>query len=213
MLTSESGRKLEKNALRLGGIATVNERGYAAFDRCRNTRAGLAAPLIALALLLSPVTQALAISDEILKQRIEERAAQELELGATAVRIDVGDGFVVLSGSVRFYAYKLSFERIAWQTAGVEDVDNEIRVTPLVPFDDEGIERKIREIIRAHFQVHVYDAKIRVENGAVFISATFQHPRDDLLLKQKVAEIEGVIAIEMDPMFLAWTRSTPASAP
>ena len=163
----------------------------------------LAAPLIALALLLSPTTQALALSDDVIKQRIEEQVAQEIELGAATVRIEVGDGFVVLSGRVRLYAHKLSFERIAWQTAGVEDVDNEIRVIPLVPLDDEAIEREIREIIKTHSRFHRSGAKIRVENGAVFISATFQHPRDDLFLKKRVAEIEGVIAIEIDPMFIA----------
>ncbi|MBW2629949.1 MAG: hypothetical protein JRE45_20380 [Deltaproteobacteria bacterium] len=59
------------------------------------------------------------------------------------------------------------------------------------------------EIIKAHSRFHGSGAKIRVENGAVFISATFRHPRDDLFLKQRVAEIEGVIAIEIDPMFVA----------
>ena len=169
--------------------------------------------MIALALLLSPVTQALAVNDDVIKQRIEERVDQELELGAAAVRIDVGDGFVVLAGAVRLYSHKLSFERIAWQTAGVEDVDDEIRVIPLVPLDDEAIESKIREIIKAHSRFDGSGAKIRVENGAVFIRATFQHPRDDLFLKQRVAEIEGVIAIEIDPIFIAWVRWTLATAP
>ncbi len=109
--------------------------------------------------------------------------AQEIELGAATVRIEVGDGFVVLSGRVRLYAHKLIFEKIAWHTGGVEDVDNEIRVTPLAPLDDEAIERKIREIIKAHSRFHGSGAKIRVENGAVFISATFQHPRDDLFFE------------------------------
>ena len=163
----------------------------------------LAAPLIALALFLSPATQALALSDDVIRQRIEEQVAQEIELGAATVRIEVGDGFVVLSGRVRLYAHKLIFEKIAWHTRGVADVDNEIRVIPLAPLDDEAIERKIREIIKAHSRFHGSGAKIRVENGAVFISATFRHPRDDLFLKQRVAEIEGVIAIEIDPMFVA----------
>ena len=69
--------------------------------------------------------------------------------------------------------------------------------------DDEAIEREIRMFIKTHSRFHGSGAKIRVENGAVFISATFRHPRDDLFLKQRVAEIEGVIAIEIDPMFVA----------
>lgn len=158
--------------------------------------------MLNLILSLSLVTQALAVNDAVIKQRIEKRVDQELELGAATVRIDVGDGFVVLAGVVRLYAHKLSLEKIAWQTAGVEDVDNEIRVIPLFPLDDEAIERKIREIVKAHAQFHSSGVKIRVVNGAVFISATFQHPRDDLFLNQRVAEIEGVIAI--DPMFIAW---------
>ena len=172
----------------------------------------LATPLISLAFLLSPATQALALSDDLIKQRIEERVAQEVELDAATVRIDVGEGFVVLAGEVRLYAHKLSFERIAWQTAGVEDVDNEIRVTPLVPLDDDAIEREIREIIKADSRFQGSGVKIRVESGAVFISATFRHPRDDIFLRRRVAEIEGVIAIEIDPKFLAWIRSSLATA-
>ncbi len=159
--------------------------------------------LIALAVSLFLSAPALAISDEVIKQRIEERAVETLELTDTTVRIDVGDGVVVLSGTVRFYAQKLIFDRIAWRTEGVEEVDNEIRVNPMLPLDDQSIKRKIHEIIRAHPRLHGIGAQIRVEKGAVFIRAAFRHPRDDVFLKHRVAEIEGVTAIEIDPTLIS----------
>lgn len=73
------------------------------------------------------------------------------------------------------------------------------------------IEPEIRETIRAHSRFHGSGAKIRVLGGVVFVSATFQHPRGELFFKQRVAEIVGVIAIEIDPMFHAWIRPTLAT--
>ena len=137
------------------------------------------------------------------RARIEDEPAEQV----------VGDGLVVLSGSVRFYAHKLIVERIAWQTVGVAEVDNEIRVIPLYPLDDEAIERRIREIIEADSRFRGFSPTISVENGAVFVRATFQHVRDNLVLRQSVAEIEGVISIDIDPIFFAWIDSTPATTP
>ncbi len=165
--------------------------------------------ILALALLLLAVVQAQAqaVSDEVIEQHIQMRVSQVLGVDTATVRINVGEGFVVLSGEVRLYSQKLSIERIVWQTTGVEFVDNEIRVAPQLPLDDESIEKEIRRILRSHRRFLASNAKIRVESGAVFINATFLHPRDDIFLKQKVAGIEGVIAIEIEPIFIARSRS------
>jgi hypothetical protein len=44
---------------------------------------------------------------------------------------------------------------------------------------------------------------IRVERGSVFLRVTLDHPSDILFLKHRVAEIEGVVAIQIDAAI--WT--------
>ena len=159
--------------------------------------------ILALAALLgmAHAPQALALSDKTIKQRIEDAAAETPELKGTKVGVAVEDSYVVLYGEVRLYIQKMTYERIAWQTMGVVEVDNEIRVVPVVPLADAAIERKIREIVETHRRFQGVQLKIRVQEGFVFILATLEHPRDVLFLKHRVAEIEGVTAIEIDASF------------
>ena len=149
---------------------------------------------------ITHVQQVLALSDEIIKQRIEA-AANIAQLRGTTVVIIVEDRYVILSGAVRLYSQKMTYERIAWQTMGVSEVENEIRVVPMVPLADKAIERKIREIVKTYRRFQGVQLKIRGEEGSVFLRAIFEHPRDVLFLKHRVAEIEGVTAIEIEAGF------------
>ena len=146
-------------------------------------------------------SEAQALSDEIIKQQIEAKAADTLELKDTQVRVDVEDRLVVLSGTVRLYEQKMTYEKIAWLTMDVAEVENEIRVAPMYPLNDRAINRKIREIIKAHRRLHGAQLTVTVKGGAVVLQGAFEHPRDVLFLKHKVAGIEGVIAIEIQARF------------
>ena len=152
-----------------------------------------------LLVLISP--QALADSDQIIKQAIEEEAANTPELQSTGVRVAVEDRSVVLFGSVRLYLHKMLYELIAWQTPGVVEVDNEIRVVPQAPLSDAAIERKIWEFVKLHEQFYASEMKVTVKSGAVFLDGTFSHPQDVIFLKKYAAAIEGVIAIDIEVAF------------
>jgi osmotically-inducible protein OsmY len=150
---------------------------------------------------ITQVQQVLALSDETIKQRIEGAAANMAQLRGTKVVIIVEDCYVILSGAVRLYSQKMTYERITWQTMGVLEVENEISVVPLVPLPDADIERKIREIVKTYPRFQGVQLKIRVQEGSVFLRAIFEHPRDVLFLKHRVAEIEGVTAIQIEAAF------------
>lgn len=157
-------------------------------------------PIIAvLAILLGmlQVPHALAMSDDVIKQRLEVKAAETVRLNGTEVRVHVEKCFVVLSGTVRFYRQKMLFERIAWQTMGVAEVDNEIVVLPRLALSDAAIERKIHEIVKTLPRFHGAGVSVTVDGGAVTLRGTFSHPLDVQFLKNQVADIEGVIALEV----------------
>jgi hypothetical protein len=113
------------------------------------------------------------------------------------VKVAVEDGNVVLFGTVALYIQKMRYEQIAWKTGGVVAVDNEIRVVPKLPQTDLSIERKIMDIMHTHSRYHGTGFKIKVEAGEVSIGGTFEHPRDVLFLKHRVAEIEGVVDVNL----------------
>lgn len=104
-----------------------------------------------------------------LRNRIKAKAADTVELKGTLVHVDVEDSLVVLSGAVRLYVQKITYEKIAWQTVGVAEVENGIRVTPKFRLDDIAIERKIREIIKTYRRLHGTGLRVIVEDGVMVL--------------------------------------------
>ena len=93
------------------------------------------------------------------------------------------------------------YEKIAWQTKGVLEVDNEIRVLPKLPQTDAVIERKVMEVFQTHRRFQNAKVAVAVNSGAVHIRINLDHPSDVLFLKHRVAEIDGVIAINIQAKF------------
>jgi len=157
--------------------------------------------IMAFGLLYVPCTWAL--SDELIKQNIENDAADTLRLRATKVDIVVEDGNVVLFGEVGLYIQKMLYEKIAWKNQGVIEVDNEIRVVPRLPQTDAAVERRIMQAIQTHQRFKGAKVAVTVETGNVFIRINLDHPSDIIFLKHRVAEIEGVVSIEIQAKFFA----------
>jgi osmotically-inducible protein OsmY len=162
--------------------------------------------LVFLIIIMSGITYAhaaLATSDKIIKHRIEDEAADTLSLRETKVDLAVEDGYVVLYGTASLYIQKMLYEQIAWKTKGVVEVDNEIRVVPRLAQRDAVIERKIMELVQTHRRFQGVNVIVTVKAGAVHIRITLDHPSDVLFLKNKVAEIDGVISINIQAKFIA----------
>ena len=156
---------------------------------------------LAILLVAAHAAQSMAQSDEWIKLAIEKEIANTPELGGVQVRVLVEDGNVVLLGAVRFYIQKMQIEKIAWQTEGVVEVDNEAHVVPQAPLSDAAIKRKILEIIGGHDRFLAAQIKVEVKEGSVSLDGTFRHPRDVIFLKHRVAEIEGVISVQFEIAF------------
>lgn len=82
-------------------------------------------------------------------------------------------------------------------------MDNEIRVMPKIPLTDTAIERKVMEIVIADDRFRAAGVSVQVSNGKVLLRGNFVNFSDPTALKHKVAEIEGVIGVDMHAMFLA----------
>ena len=155
------------------------------------------------AILFALAPGVLAMSDKIIKQRIEDEATDNFRLRGTKVNLAVEDGFVVLYGTVGLYIQKMLYGQIAWKTKGVAEVDNEIRVVPGLAQSDAVIERKIMELVQTHRRFQGVNVIVTVVKGAVHIHTTLDHPQDVLFLKRTVAEIQGVVDINIQAKFVA----------
>ena len=152
---------------------------------------------------LAHVQLVMAMSDKVIKQRIERDAADDSRLRKTMIDVDVMQGFVVLRGKVNTYIQKILFEQIAWKTMGVMEVENEIRIVPALPTSDDTIKRRVLGILHTHERFADINAAITVEAGVVFIQAIFKFPHDVQKLKHKVAEIQGVMEIRIQAQFVS----------
>lgn len=158
--------------------------------------------LITFMFLVLSAPQAFSISDSDLKHWIEAKAASRPVLMiADGVRVYVDDGFVVLSGRVRLLAQRMEYDQIAWQTNGVREVDNEIRVIPEAAVSDAEIDGQVRYVLMDTYRRywhHNMDAHVAVDKGRVRIRANLRSPRDLIMLKHRLAKIEGVTELEID---------------
>ncbi len=159
--------------------------------------------LVAVGLMIAVhLSPARALSDDVLRQRIEEQARNDERLEGTRVIVAVQDGGVVLYGSVWLYSQKMPCERIAWHTYGVVEVDNEIHVEPRVPVPDQEIKSTILNMLPKHQRLQEAGISVTVTKGHVRLHGTFHDPGDVLFLKHRVAELAGVIHIEIEVRFV-----------
>ena len=141
--------------------------------------------------------------DDVLRTRIEEQARSDRSLARAEVVVRVQRRDVLLSGTVRLYLQKMTYERIAWHTQGVMGVENEIQVVPALPATDEEIRQTITHLLVEEKRFHGMEIKARVNDGRVSLNGTFHGLGEVLLLKRRVAAIEGVLDIEIDAKVLA----------
>jgi osmotically-inducible protein OsmY len=159
---------------------------------------------------LLQTTPILARDDYFIRKEIEARFSAEEKLRGAEVEVHVEAQLVVLTGQVRLYEQKLIGGRMAWTTPGVVEVYNEIRVLPKLPVSDGAIERKIRKIVKSDDRFREAKVEVKVNKGKVKLTGSFLDYGDPTILKHKVAEIEGVVDIEISAAFFAWPSARPS---
>ena len=156
------------------------------------------AVLLIIAVLFGMSALAAAADEAGLRQRIQEQVRRDDQLEGTQVTVAVKGGEVVLSGTVRLYSQKMRYEQIVWRTAGVIDVDNEIRVHPHRVITDRDMKSRLLDIKLKYQRFQTSVIHVSVTNGHVTIRGTFHDASDVLFLKHRVAETEGVTRIEIE---------------
>jgi osmotically-inducible protein OsmY len=84
----------------------------------------------------------------------------------------------------------------------VVELNNDIRVVPRLPVEDTEIAGHIHTLLKGHQRFQNAEITVDVTEGAVSLSGTFYDPGDFLFLQHQVAEIEGVIRLEIMAQFV-----------
>jgi osmotically-inducible protein OsmY len=90
-----------------------------------------AAPLIAAALiifLITPLLAAAATDDDRIYDEVRRKLANDVDVGAAGIEVQVKDGKVTLTGRVRTEKAKTKATQIAKKVKGVVSVDNELKL-------------------------------------------------------------------------------------
>jgi osmotically-inducible protein OsmY len=143
-----------------------------------------------------------AAEDREILEHIAGQTHHDERLEGTEVHIVVRSGQVLLSGTVYLYSQKMLYEHIVGRTPGVVEINNAIRVVPRLPVEDAEIAGHIHTLIKGHQRFQNAEITVDVTEGAVSLSGTFHDPSDLLSLKHQVAEIEGVIRLEIMARFV-----------
>ena len=143
-----------------------------------------------------------AAGDREILEHIAVQTHHDERLEGTEVHVVVRGGHVVLSGTVYLYSQKMLYEHIAGRTPGVVEINNDIRVVPRLPVEDAEIADHIHSMIKDHQRFQNAELTIDVREGTVSLSGMFYDPGDVLFLKHQVAEIEGVISLEIMARFV-----------
>jgi len=140
--------------------------------------------------------------DAALQARVEQ-SIRALAAPGAAIRVAAAGGDVLLFGTVLLLEHALRAEQAAWRTEGVRDVDNEIRVIPRLRGTDAAIEREIRGVLSSDARFGGSQVQIEVAAGEVVLRGLIPDPAAVLALRHRVAAIEGVVSIEIEPLLVA----------
>jgi len=143
-----------------------------------------------------------AAGDREILEHIAVQTHRDERLEGTEVHIVVRGGQVLLSGTVYLYSQKIVYEHIVGRTPGVVEINNDIRVVPRLPVEDAEIAGHIHTLIKGYQRFQNAEITVDVTEGVVSLSGTFHDPSDLLSLKHQVAEIEGVIRLDIMARFV-----------
>jgi osmotically-inducible protein OsmY len=113
----------------------------------------------------------------------------------TDVGVEVDDGIVTLTGSVRTYGARLAAQEAAHRVRGVLDVVNDIEVRPLGSRTDTDIAADVRHALEHDVFVPADHIRTTVSHGLVTLEGEVDLHRERADAQYAVHHIHGVVGI------------------
>ena len=138
--------------------------------------------------------------EDVIHTEIHDQFLWDSRVDEEDITILVDDGKVTLEGVVDSFTAKRAAEEDAWSIAGVEDVDNNIKVTRERDlFDEELVRTKVEQRLRSISDLDTDEISIEIERGGeVRLEGTVDAYWKKTRLRAKAGEITGVSSVKME---------------
>ena len=110
--------------------------------------------------------------DSEIKNNVENLLKWNGSIDATKIKVEVDEGEVILSGTVKTYWEKYLAEDFTLNVHGVVDVTNRIMVEPVKNIVDIDIENDIKNTFKRNPLIDEYQMEVNVINGIVHLRGT-----------------------------------------
>jgi len=150
---------------------------------------------------LDPRTLGTQIDDSIMQKNLVARLAIKEKGYLISVTTKVLDGRIFLTGKVEALEEKLQITKLAWETAGVRSVKNDIKIKEKFSFKQSAKDLLITSQLRtaiiiskkiksSNYNIDTYKKKIYIYG----IALTEEERREVINEAQEILDVENVIA-------------------
>ena len=176
----------------------------------------------------------MAVADKLIALQIKANLIADERVGLMEIEVEVHDGIATVTGDVSSEEEKCVAEELAYESNGVYEVNNEIRVVPMtmeemlicaigeyagpgVPaseqfpgeYTNEQIDREVADRLASQEEVDVSEVKFCSANHIVFMKGAVQTADDLNRLRDMVMNIRGVTGVSSEVTVEEGDTGTP----
>lgn len=134
-------------------------------------------------------------NDDEIAQRALNILAWNTVVPKNCVRVKVSDGWVTLSGNVRWNYQREAAANEIWKLGGVKGVTNSIQLQSMVQVGD--VKQRIQDALKRHAEVEADEVHVDVrEDGMIRLDGRVENWRELQAVKRAVWSAPGVQSID-----------------
>jgi osmotically-inducible protein OsmY len=103
------------------------------------------------------------LGDDDIARRAVSILGWDASVPADTIRVTVQDGWVTLSGEVRWQYQRMAAESDVRKLSGVVGISNRIGIAPLLEAED--VQQRIEQALRRHAEVEAHAVRVTVQDG------------------------------------------------
>lgn len=134
--------------------------------------------------------------DDRVRQALETALGMDPRVRSEQVEVEVDEGRVRLRGVVDDLAARRAAERDAWNTVGVGEVDNRLRVEPTEPVPDDRLRSEVEQALARDPFLGKRVIRVRVHRGQVRLSGLVGSGFERSQAGDVAARVRGVRQVE-----------------
>ncbi|PKM82154.1 MAG: transporter [Firmicutes bacterium HGW-Firmicutes-14] len=136
------------------------------------------------------------INDESLKEALQRKLEDDINLRGYALKADVVEGQAQLQGIVDVLAEKEHAEKIAKGISGIKKVDNAIAVSTDGAITDSAVDFEVAEELNANPEVNLKHIGAKSSGGKVILTGNVTDPDEINTARRSAGKARGVTEVK-----------------